>query len=127
MTIINKENKGTNMSENKYKELSENEMQQVIGGSTSENAPDELSCGNWIFTGFIIKYAENHIGEKLYLVSHDKNEYYYGRLLDSFEAESTFWTERTQVMYCEERNGAGFSGIVEVSGDDYWLYRERTK
>ena len=47
--------------------------------------------------------------------------------MDSFEAEYTFSTERTQVMLCRERNGVPFSGVVEVSGDDYWLYRERIR
>lgn len=111
----------------KLKELSDEELNMVTGGSTIEDAPDELSCGKWKFVGFVGKYADSHIGEKLYLVSHDKDEYYYGRLLDSFEAESTFWTERTQVILCEEHNGAVFKGYVEVSGDDYWLYRERIK
>ena len=115
------------MNEKEIKELNDDELQEVTGGSTNEDAPDVLSCGAWKFSGFIIKYAESHIGEKLYLVSHDKDEYYYGRLLDSFEAESTFWTERTQVINCEEHNGVKYGGIVEVSGDDYWLYRERIK
>ena len=113
--------------ENKAVDLKDEELQEVTGGSTTENAPNELSCANWVFSGFIGKYAESHIGEKLYLVSHDKDEYYYGRLLDSFEAESTFWTERTHVILCEEHNGSKFSGYVEVSGDDYWLYSERIK
>lgn len=116
------------MSEkNKTEELKDEELKNVTGGSTTEDAPNELICGNWAFSGFVIKYAESHVGEKLYLVSHDKDEYYYGILLDSFEAESTFWTERTQVIRCEEHNGVPYSGFVEVSGDDYWLYRERTK
>ena len=115
------------MLEEKKTELKDDELSKVTGGSTTENAPNEFVCGNWTFTGFIIKYAESHIGEKLYLVSHDGSEYYYGRLLDSFEAESTFWTERTQVINCEEHNGTKFNGFVEVSGDDYYLYRERTK
>lgn len=111
----------------KLRELSDDELCLVSGGSTKEDAPDDLSCGSWSFSGFVGKYAESHIGEKLYLVSHSGKEYYYGRLLDSFEAESTLWTERTQVINCEEHNGVKFSGFVEVSGDDYWLYRERTK
>lgn len=108
-------------------ELKDEDLKNVTGGSTTENASNEISCGSWIFTGFISKYAESHIGEKLYLVSHDKDEYYYGRLLDSFEAESTFWTERTHVINCEEHNGFKFSGFVEVSGDDFWLYSGRIK
>lgn len=113
--------------ENKTIELNEEDLEKVNGGSTTEDASNELSFGNWTFSGFVGKYAESHIGEKLYLVSHDKDEYYYGRLLDSFEAESTFWTERTQVINCEEHNGVRLVGVVEVSGDDYWLYRERIK
>lgn len=115
------------MEEKGFKELSDEEIKQVSGGSTTENAPKEFSCGNWMFSGFVGKYAEGHIGEKLYLVSHDGDEYYFGLLLDSFEAESTFWTERTHVIRCEEHNGMKYSGYVEVSGDDYWLYRERIK
>ena len=111
----------------KITELTEDEIKVVTGGSTTENAPNELSCGSYTFVGFIGKYAESHIGEKLYLVSHSGAEYYYGRLLDSFEAESTFWTERTHVINCEEHNGTKYNGYVEVSGDDYWLYRERIK
>ena len=111
----------------KLKELSDEELEKVTGGSTTEDAQETLSFGNWSFTGFIGKYADSHIGEKLYLVSHDKDEYYYGRLLDSFEAEHSLWTERTHQIMCEEHNGSKFSGLVEVSGDDYWLYRERTK
>ena len=111
----------------KLKELTDDEIKEVTGGSTTENAPDELYCGDYIFSGFIGKYADSHIGEKLYLVSHSGKEYYYGRLLDTFEAESTFWTERTHVIMCTEHNGSKFNGYVEVSGDDYWLYRERIK
>lgn len=113
--------------EKKTVELKDEDLKSVTGGSTTEDAPNELSCNNWTFRGFIGKYAEGHIGNKLYLVSHDKDEYYYGRLLDSFEAESTFWTERTHVISCEEHNGVKFSGFVEVSGDDYWLYSERIR
>lgn len=113
--------------ENKKIDLTDDDLKNVTGGSTTEDAPNELSCGSWAFSGFVGKYAESHIGEKLYLVSHGKDEYYYGRLLDSFEAESTFWTERTHVILCEEHNGLKFSGYVELSGDDYWLYRERIK
>lgn len=113
--------------ENKTVGLSDEELKKVTGGSTTEDAPNELSFGSWMFSGFIGKYADSHIGEKLYLVSHDKDEYYYGRLLDTFEAESTFWTERTHVILCEEHNGLKYVGYVEVSGDDYWLYRERIK
>lgn len=113
--------------ENENVELKDEDLKNVTGGSTTENAPNEFSCGGWAFSGFVGKYAENHIGEKLYLVSHDGDEYYFGRLLDSFEAESTFWSERTQVINCEEHNGYKYCGFVEVSGDDYWLYRERTK
>lgn len=113
--------------ENEKFELKDEDLKSVVGGSTKEDAPNELSCGNWTFSGFIGKYADSHIGEKLYLVSHDKDEYYYGRLLDSFEAESTFWTERTHVILSEERNGVKYGGYVEVSGDDYWLYSERIK
>ena len=113
--------------ENKAFELKDEDLKNVTGGSTTENAPNELSCSSWAFSGFIVKYAESHIGEKLYFVSHSGDEYYYGRLLDSFEAESTFWTERTHVINCEEHNGSKFSGFVEVSGDDYWIYMERTK
>lgn len=112
---------------NKKIELKNEELKNVVGGSTTENAPNELVCRNWTFNGFIGKYADSHIGEKLFIVSHSKNEYYYGRLLDSFEAESTFWTERTHVILCEEHNGLIYRGYVEVSGDDYWLYRERIK
>lgn len=108
-------------------EIEDEDLKNVIGGSTIEDAPSELSAGSWVFTGFIGKYAEGHIGEKLYLVSHNKNNYYYGRLLDSFEAESTFWTERTHVINCEEHNDIKFTGFVEVSGDDYWLYSGRIK
>ena len=115
------------MNEKEFKELNEDELEKVSGGSTEEDASEELICSNWTFSGFIIKYAESHIGEKLYLVSHSGKEYYYGTLIDSFEAEYTFSTERTQVMMCEERNGTQHGGVVEVSGDDYWLYRERTK
>ena len=107
--------------------LNDEDLENVTGGSTTENAPGVLSCDSWAFSGFIRKYAESHRGEMLYLVSHDKDEYYYGTLLDSFEAEYTFSTERTQVMLCRERNGVPFSGVVEVSGDDYWLYRERIR
>ena len=115
------------MEDNKAVELKDEELKLVTGGSTTEDAPNELSCDNWVFYGFIGKYADSHIGEKLYLVSHSRNEYYYGRLLDTFEAESTFWTERTHVINCEEHNGVKYGGFVEVSGDDYWLYRERMK
>ena len=115
------------MSDKKSYELKDEYLNNVVGGSTTENAPSNCTCGNWIFTGFISKYAESHIGQKLYLVSHSADEYYYGRLLDSFEAESTFWTERTHVILCEEHNGVQFNGFVEVSGDDYWLYSERIK
>lgn len=110
------------------KELNEEELKQVVGGSTSEDdAPSTFSCGNWMFTGFVRKYAESHRGESLYLVSHSGTNYYYGTLLDSFEAESFFTTERTQVMYAIEHNGVGCNEFIEVSGDDYWLYRERIK
>ena len=43
------------------KKLEDDEIKDVTGGSTTENAPKELSCGNWIFTGFIGKYANSHI------------------------------------------------------------------
>ena len=109
------------------KELNDNELENVVGGSTEENAPENANCGNFVFTGFVGKYAEWHIGENLYLVDHDGDHYYYGTLLDSYEAEYTFRTERMQVMNCVESDGKPYSGIVEVSGDDYWLYRERTK
>lgn len=109
------------------KELKDDELTNVVGGSTKENAPETFSFGGFSFTGFIGKYAESHIGEYLYLVSHDGDDYYYGRLLDSFEVEYTFSTERTYVMNCVEHNGKDFSGFVELSGDDYWIYRERIK
>ena len=64
------------MSEkNKTVELKDEDLNDVTGGSTTENAPKEFSCGSWTFSGFIGKYAESHIGEKLYLVSHDGDEY----------------------------------------------------
>ena len=112
---------------NNQKELNDEDLKSVTGGSTSEDAADEYSNSKWSFSGFVSKYAESHIGEKFYLVSHDGDEYYYGMLLDSFEAESTLWTERTQVIRCEEHNGKPYGGFVEVSGDDYWLYRERIR
>ena len=107
------------------KELKDKQLEKVSGGSTEENAPETVPYGNGFFNGFISKYAESHIGELLYLVSHDGKNYYYGTLTDSFEAETTFYTERTQVMSCVEHNDKKLSGVVEVSGDDYWLYRER--
>ena len=113
--------------ENKNVELNDQDLEKVVGGSTTEDAPNEFSCNKWTFSGFIIKYAESHIGEFLYLVSHSGDEYYYGRLLDSFEAEYTFSTERTQVMLCLEHNGSPFNQFIEVSGDDYYLYSQRTK
>lgn len=112
------------MPDNK-KQLSEEELNKVSGGSTTENAPQTASVGSYRFTGFVGKYAETHVGEFLYLVDHDGEHYYYGRLLDSFEAEYTFSTERTQVINCVEKDGKSYYGIVEVSGDDYWLYREK--
>lgn len=120
-------NRRKEMTEKDIKELNEHELKNVVGGSTSEDAPNVFSCGAWEFTGFVGKYAEGHIGESFYLVNHDGDEYYYGRLLDSFEVEFTFSTERTQVINCYEHNGTPMCGVVEVSGDDYWLYRERIK
>lgn len=114
--------------ENKdFKELNDEQLENVAGGSTTEDAPATLSFGGFTFTGFVGKYAEGHIGEMLYVVSHDKDHYYYGKLRDSFEAEYTFSTERTHVIKCIEKDGAAYNGIVELSGDDYWLYRERIK
>lgn len=116
------------MQEENKIEIKDDELEKVTGGSTTENAPSEFSCSNnWVFTGFVGKYAESHIGEKLYLVAHSGNKYYYGTLRDSFEVEYTFSTERTHCMACEEKNGKPYDGFVEVSGDDYYLYRERTK
>lgn len=115
------------MSKKEIEELNEDELSKVSGGSTKEDAPDELTCSNWVFSGFIGKYAEGHIGEYLYLVSHDKDEYYYGQLRDSFEVEYTLWTIRTHQMKCKEHNGKSFTNFIEVSGDDYWIYKERTK
>ena len=109
------------------KELKDDELKSVVGGSTEENAPTTFDCGKWAFTNHVSKYAEAHIGEMLYLVDHDGNNYYYGTLSDSYEAESTFWTERMQDMTCIEHNGIPFTGFIEVSGDDYYLYRTRTK
>lgn len=109
----------------KNKELTEEELKTVTGGSTVEDAPNDFNTGKWHFVGFIGKYAEGHIGQNLYLVKHDGSTYYYGTLEDSFEAEFTFSTERTQQMSCVERNGVPYYGIIEVSGDDYWLYSER--
>lgn len=105
------------------KELKDEDLNKVTGGSTEENAPSSVKCCGFTFSGFVKKYAEQFVGDYFYLVSHDLDEYYYGRLLDSFEAESLLYTERTQVINCIEYNGASFSGFVEVSGDDYWLYR----
>ena len=115
------------MNEKEIKELNEDELKQVSGGSTTENAPDPFVCGSWTFSGHVGKYAEAYRGQKFYLVKHDGSEYYYGTLRDSFEDESTFWTERTQLIKCEQHNGMPLVGPVQVSGDDYYLYRERIK
>lgn len=116
------------MSEKDIKELVEEDLKVVTGGSTQEDAPETFSCGVGTFTGFIGKYAaEGHLFEMVYFVSHSGDDYYYGELRESFEYETTFWTERTQVMMGKEHNGGAISGIVEVSGDDYYIYKTRTK
>ncbi len=107
--------------------LNDEELSQVTGGSTEEDAPEEFDCGKWVFRGHITKYAEAYRNQMLYLVSHDGDEYYYGLLIDSFEAERTLWTLRKHDMQCEEHNGVRFIGWIEVSGDDFYLYRERIK
>ena len=49
------------------KELNEKQLKEVAGGSTTENAPNTFSSGNWSFTGFVGKYAEGHIDEMFYI------------------------------------------------------------
>ena len=78
------------------KQIKDEELKNVTGGSTTEDAPNEVICGNWAFSGFVIKYAESHVGEKLYLVSHDKDEYYYG--IDACEGINKFYDISIQEM-----------------------------
>lgn len=107
------------------KVLNDEQLEKVVGGSTEENALDPFKCAVGTFSGFVGKYAEGHIGGMFYLVSHDGDEYYYGQLRDSFEVQYTFWTERTQVMMSSIHNGATLKGIIELSGDDYYLYQRK--
>lgn len=124
---LEKQKEGYESMTAKLKTLNDEELLQVTGGSTTEDAPEEFNCGKWTFRGHISKYAEAYRNQTLYLVSHDGDEYYYGVLIDSYESESTLWTERMQAMQCQEHNGVRFVGWIEVSGDDYYLYRERIK
>lgn len=113
------------MEEKKLNELNDEQLEKVSGGEVQEYAPDTFNCAVGKFTGFIKKYAESHIGEMLYFVSHDGDEYYYGQLRESFEEESLFSTERVQQIMCQIRNGVPHGGIVQISGDDYWIYRNK--
>lgn len=115
------------MNDKDIRELSDEELKAVNGGSSSESGPNSIKCCGWTFSGALSKYAENHKGENLYFVSEDADEYYYGCLLDSFESEYTFWTYRKQAVQCIEHNGAPFTGFVQLPGDDFYIYTARNK
>lgn len=105
--------------------IKDEELNEVNGGSTVENAPEEARCKNHVFTGFVGKYAESFMGQSFYYVDHDLEHYFYGVLLHSFEAEYTFSTERTHVIRCTEKDNRSVNGLIELSGDDYWIYRNK--
>lgn len=115
------------MSEKDIKELNDEELKAVSGGSSSDYGPDSFKCCGWTFSGAMSKYAEAHIGESLFFVSEDADEFYYGVLLDSFESEYTFWTYRKQAVQCIEHNGTPFTGFVQLDGDSFYVYRGRNK
>lgn len=106
-------------------ELNDEELNVVVGGSTNEDAPKEFRCKVGVFTNHVSKYAEGFLYDNFYLVRHDGEQYYYGRLMSSFEAETTFFTERKQVMRCVEKNGLPYTDTIQVSGDNYYLYRTK--
>ena len=109
------------------KELKDEDLKNVTGGSSSDYGPDSFKCCGWTFSGALSKYAEGHKGEKLFFVSEDADEFYYGYLLDSFESEYTLWTYRKQAVQCIEHNDVSFTGFVQLPGDDFYIYKERNK
>lgn len=98
--------------------LIDSELEKVTGGN---DLGKTATVGKRHFSNRVDMYAGT-IGESYYIVDDDEDEYFYGVLMDTWEAPQIFGTERTHVFRCTEHNGSACSITREFSGDDYTLY-----
>lgn len=106
------------MNEEMKKCLNDDELEQVTGGNELGNT---ASVGSVTFFGRVGMYS-GQLGNSYYIVSDDKDEWFYGQLVDTYELEYTFHTIRTHVFRVTMHNGTSCNGVKEFCGDDYTMY-----
>lgn len=106
------------MNEEMKKSLSDDELEQVTGGN---ELGATTTIGSAVFEGRVGMYS-GRIGNNYYIVSDDKDEWFYGQLVDTYELEYTFHTIRTHVFRVTMHNGTSCNGVKEFCGDDYTMY-----
>ena len=109
------------MNEEMENMLNDDELEKVTGGDELENI---VLIGSTAFTGRVKMY-DGQLGQNYYLVDDDKDEWFYGQLVDTYELEYAFYTVRTHVFRVTQHNGISCSGVKEFCGDDYSMYTHK--
>lgn len=106
------------MTDKNMNKINDEELDLVVGGN---ELGASVKVNGATFTGRVDMYA-GQLYTEYYIVDDDKDEWFYGTLYDSFEAEFTFHTIRTHVFRMISHNGEPMGGVREFCGDDYTLY-----
>ena len=114
------------MSKNTIKELTNEDLNKVSGG-VGKGGASTRTIGSITFTGHIGKY--NAVaGQKYYLTFDDRDEWYYGEMIKSWEKKELgvlLGTVRTHKLRLILNNGANVEAYNinrDFSGDYTTLY-----
>ena len=106
------------MEENKDCALSDEQLEEVTGGTRTVR--------NMLFYGHVGKY-DGIVGQRYYVVYDDFDEWFYGTMLRTYEADELFHTRRTHLFSIILNNGYNVEsrGITKkMDGDTASLYTD---
>lgn len=109
----------TNLAEQRM--IEDAKLEMVSGGG-------DVRIGNCIFSGFVGKY--NAVpGTHYYVVWNDgSNDWWYGKMLDTYEGNMTFYTLRTHRFHITMINGKPADyPKAKIMGDKVSLYTTMTR
>ena len=109
------------MNEEMKEMLNDDELDQVTGGN---ELGSNVTVGSATFLNRVDMY-QGKLGQYYYIVDDDKDEWFYGQLVDTYELEYTFHTIRTHVFRVSVHNGTSCFGVKEFCGDDYTMYTDK--